>query len=77
LIGAVLFSHWLIVFVLALFCIFFFRNFYEAIFAGLLIDLLYGIAIPKLFFIPLFFTIVFTTVYIGISTLKRHLRSYD
>jgi len=74
---AVLFSHWLVVFALAVFCIFFFHNFYESILAGFLIDVLYGTAAAKLFFIPAFFTFVFLLAYVLISILKRHLRNYD
>lgn len=77
LIISVLFFHWLVVLAVALFCLFFFDNFYEAVFAGLLIDMLYGLPIAKFLYFPFFFTAVFLLVFVFAFVLKQKIRNYD
>lgn len=54
--------------------VFYFKNYYEAIGGGLLIDMLYGVPLVKFFDIPFITTIVCTAVFIIVTRLKQNIR---
>lgn len=54
--------------------IFYFRNYYEAIGGGILIDMLYGVPLAKFFDIPFVATIICTILFVVITRLKQNIR---
>lgn len=57
--------------------IFYFKNFYEAIVAGVLIDMLYGAPLEQFFHIQWATTLLFLFLYFSINHLKRYTRWYE
>lgn len=57
--------------------ILFFRNFYEAIAAGVLIDLLYGIPLAKFLHIEWIATFFFLGAYVIVNYVKQYTRFYE
>lgn len=76
LLGSIFFLNIWITFAIAAIATFYFKNFYEAILAGILIDLLYGVPLEKFFHIPYVATISFVVFYIAINEFKQLVRVY-
>lgn len=57
--------------------IFYFKNFYEAIAAGVLIDMLYGAPLEQFFHIQWATTLLFLFAYFTINYIKRHTRFHE
>ncbi len=57
--------------------IFLFKNFYEAIFAGLLLDLLYGTGVKEFYGIWFVFAVSFSVFFILGERLKKNIRIYE
>lgn len=74
--SSVFFAPWWLSFILYIIMLFLFENFYEGIFALLLIDLLYGIPEIKFYNFPLVSTLFAVIFYYSISKLKRYLSFY-
>lgn len=55
----------------------FFRDGYETLVGGVLLDALYGVPIPLFFGLPIFYTLMFSLLFLLISSLKPRLRSYE
>ena len=75
--SAVLFAHWAVVVLMGLVCLIAFPRFYEAVIAGVLLDLLYGAPIPKFLNITVIFTVTTLVMYFVVTRFKTQLRSYD
>jgi len=71
---SILFLPWWVTIFLVLFGIFFFNHFYEAIIAGILIDLLYGTRAEEFFGIWFLFFIIFSSIYFFGEKLKKNIR---
>ena len=56
--------------------IFYFKNFYEAIAAGVLIDMLYGVSLVKFFHTQWAMTLLFLFIYFIFNYAKRYTRFY-
>lgn len=56
--------------------ILYFKNFYEAIAAGVLLDMLYGVALVKFFHTPWAMTFLFLLIYFIFDYAKRYTRFY-
>jgi len=57
--------------------VFLFRNFYEAIWAGILIDLLYGTRTVEFAGVWFVFTVSFSALVLIGERLKKNIRAYD
>ncbi len=57
--------------------LFYFKNFYEAIIAGVLIDMLYGIPLEKFFHIQWVTTFLFLFIYFAINRFKQYTRFHE
>ena len=62
--------------VLVIGAIFYFKNFYEAIAAGVLIDMLYGVSLVKFFHTQWAMTLLFLFIYFIFNYAKRYTRFY-
>ncbi|MBI2617856.1 hypothetical protein HYW58_00135 [Candidatus Kaiserbacteria bacterium] len=49
---------------------------YEIIFGGLMLDLLYGVAVPAYAGVPLLFTVFFCILFVASFYIKKHLMFY-
>lgn len=76
LVSVVLLNFW-ITLVGAMAAIFYFKNFYEAIAIGIMIDLLYGVPLERFFHIPYMATIIFVVLYAAAHELKQLMRVYE
>ena len=76
LISSVFFAPWWFSFIFYIAMLFLFENFYEGIFALLLIDLLYGIPEAKFYGFPLVSTLFAVIFYYFVSWFKRYLSFY-
>lgn len=56
---------------------FYFKNFYETIAVGILIDMLYGIPLEKFFHFQWTMTVLFLIVYFTISYLRPYTRFHE
>lgn len=70
------FTPW-VSFFLAIGAIFYFRNFYEAIAVGVIIDTLYGVPLAKFFHIPFIATGVYLFIYFAINRFKELTRFHN
>jgi hypothetical protein len=66
--------QWWIVLPIAIFFTFRFKNYYELIIYGFVLDSLYAVPMPYLYNIELIFSIVCTTIYLIVELLKPQLR---
>ena len=57
--------------------VFYFKNFYEAIVAGVLVDMLYGASLEQFFHIQWATTLLFLFLYFAINRLKQHTRFHE
>ncbi len=71
---SILFFPWWITVILVIWGVFLFDNFYEALLAGLLIDLLYGTRTEEFFGIWFVFFIIFLSIYFLAGKLKENIR---
>jgi len=74
---SILFSTWWFTFFLVVVGVFLFKNFYEAIFAGLLIDLLYGVVAEEFYGIWFVFTASFLILFLLVERFKKNIRVYE
>jgi len=70
------FTPWVTFFCVTV-ALFYFKNFYEAIVAGVLFDMLYGISLEKFFHIQWVTTFLFLFLYFAINYLKRYSRFHE
>ena len=72
--GAVLYApHWTIPATMALVCVFSFDDFYEILFAGFLIDVIYGSPIAWAGGFSYMYTLFALLVFLGVGSLKTRL----
>lgn len=71
---SILYLPWWFTAFLALLGIFLFKNFYEVVFAGFLLDLLYGTAVKEFYGIWFIFTAFFLILFILMERLKKNIR---
>jgi len=76
-ISSVFYFPWWLVATLVVIGAFLFDGFYEMIFIGFLLDVLYGARAEEFYGIWFVFTIIFTTMYIIIKRLKKNIRFYE
>jgi hypothetical protein len=76
LVSVFLLNSW-ITLILVVAGIFYFRNFYEAFIAGIMIDALYGVPLERFFHIPYVATIVSMSAYFIIDKLKERVRFHE
>ncbi len=57
--------------------LFYFKDFYEAIVAGVLIDMLYGVPLENFFHIQWIMTFLFLCIYFAINRLKQYTRFHE
>lgn len=62
---------------IVLFGIFIFKNFYEAVLAGFLMDILYGTKTIEFMNIWFIFTAFYFLIYILITAFKKNIRFYE
>lgn len=74
---SIFYLQWWITVFFILFGMFLFRNFYEGIFAGLLLDLLYGTSVKEFYGIWFVFTGITSIFFILIEFLKKNIRVYE
>lgn len=76
LVGILFVSWWYILF-LCFVGVIIFQRYYECIFVGILLDMLYGIPREQLMSIPIIFTITTSILFIVSGGLKTHARFYE
>lgn len=64
-------------FALIIAALFYFKNFYEAIVAGVLLDMLYGVPLERFFNIQWATTLLFLFAYFTINYIKRYTRFHE
>lgn len=57
--------------------LFYFKNFYEAAAAGVLIDMFYGVPLAKFFHIQWITTLLFLFAYFAVNYIKRYTRFHE
>jgi len=73
---SVFLSPWFITAPLGLIFLLYFYRYYEAIFAALMLDALFGLATPHLLNTPYIFTLFFSALFLVGEFLKPRLRFY-
>lgn len=76
-VGSIFFLNSWITLLLVIAGLFYFRNFYETIIAGIMIDALYGIPLERFFHIPYIATIMSIATYFIIDKLKERIRFHE
>lgn len=72
--AAVVIVPWWLVFPVALFLVFYFERYYEALLAAFIFDLLYGIPLRMLFGFPFLATFVFILFFYAAENIKPNVR---
>lgn len=70
------FPFWVSLVLIAI-ALFYFKNFYEALAAGVMIDALYGIPLEKFFNIQWVTTLLFLLIFLTINTAKQYTRFHE
>ncbi|GMQ95484.1 MAG: hypothetical protein BMS9Abin13_600 [Patescibacteria group bacterium] len=71
---SILYLNWWIAALFAIGGILIFRNFYEAVALGLLIDILYGAPAAEFFGFRFVSTAIFAILFVGVSRLRENIR---
>lgn len=70
------FTPWMSFFLVVV-ATFYFRNFYEAVAVGVIIDVLYGVPLARFFQIPLAATGMYLLVYFAVNRARELTRFYE
>jgi len=74
---SIFYLPWWVTTIVVLSGVIFFKNFYEAILAGLIIDMIYGAKTVEFANIWFVFTASYTGVYVLSNYLKKNIRLYE